>query len=101
MRVLVFFDLPMINPKDRKEYSQFRKFLIKSGFVMMQESVYSKIALNSTTAAIIMSNIRSHKPEKGLVQLLVVTEVQFSRIEYIIGENKSDTISDDRRLVIL
>ena len=39
MRILVFFDLPTETAKDRKNYSQFRKFLIKEGFIMMQESV--------------------------------------------------------------
>ena len=41
MRVIVFFDLPTISVEDRKEYTKFRKFLIKNGFLMMQESVYS------------------------------------------------------------
>lgn len=40
MRILIFFDLPTETAKDRKTYSKFRKFLIKEGFVMMQESVY-------------------------------------------------------------
>ena len=47
MRILVFFDLPTETSKDRKIYSKFRKFLIKEGFIMMQESVYSKLALNN------------------------------------------------------
>ena len=40
MRMIVFFDLPTETPQDRREYTRFRKFLIKSGFMMMQESVY-------------------------------------------------------------
>ena len=48
MRILVFFDLPTETSKDRKIYSRFRKFLIKEGFIMMQESVYSKLALNNS-----------------------------------------------------
>ena len=48
MRLLVFFDLPTITSLDKKEYRQFRKFLIKDGFIMMQESVYSKLALNQS-----------------------------------------------------
>ena len=81
MRVLVFFDLPTETSRDRKIYSKFRKFLIKEGFIMMQESVYSKLTLNnSITNAIREKN----KPPKGIVQMLVITEKQFSSMEYIV-----------------
>lgn len=35
MRVIVFFDLPTKTKKDRREYTRFRKYLVKGGFVMM------------------------------------------------------------------
>lgn len=44
MRVIVFFDLPTETNAQRREYTRFRKKLLKSGFLMMQESVYSKLA---------------------------------------------------------
>ena len=47
MRILVMFDLPVQTSLDRREYTKFRKHLIKSGFFMLQESVYCKISLNS------------------------------------------------------
>lgn len=46
MRMLIFFDLPVQTSKDRKEYRRFRNYLITNGFLMMQESVYVKLALN-------------------------------------------------------
>ena len=48
MRVLVLFDLPVLTGDQRREYARFRKFLLKSGFLMLQESVYCKLALNTT-----------------------------------------------------
>lgn len=101
MRVLVFFDLPTTTKKDIREYTKFRKFLIRSGFVMMQKSVYSKIALNTTAVDAIVRNVRKNKPPSGLVQLLSVTEKQFSRMEFIVGESKKDVLDTDDRLVIL
>lgn len=74
MRIIVMFDLPTITPAERQEYTKFRKFLLKSGFIMMQESVYTKIALNTPTADGIMQQIRNHKPPEGLVQVLTITE---------------------------
>lgn len=50
MRVIVMFDLPVRTSENLREYNRFRKFLIKSGFLMMQESVYCKLALNTTVA---------------------------------------------------
>ena len=40
MRMIVFFDLPAITVEEKRHYRQFRKLLIKNGFVMLQESVY-------------------------------------------------------------
>ena len=101
MRILVFFDLPVLTDKNRKDYREFRKFLIKSGFLMMQESVYCKLVQNSTAADAVMENVKRHKPNDGLVQLLRVTEKQYSKMEYIVGESTSNILDSDERLVIL
>ncbi len=101
MRVIVMFDLPVVTASDRREYSRFRKYLIKSGFLMMQESIYCKLAQNSTVADSIVENIRKNKPVSGLVQAMKITEKQFSKIEYIVGENSSEVLDSDERLVIL
>ena len=77
MRVLVLFDLPMVTAENHREYTRFRKFLLKSGFLMLQESVYCKLALNSTAVNAIIENVRKNKPAEGLVQLLTVTEKQY------------------------
>ena len=43
MRLLVFFDLPVVKREDRKEYQVFRRFLLNDGYTMIQYSVYSRI----------------------------------------------------------
>lgn len=101
MRILVFFDLPMTTNDELREYNRFRKFLIKSGFAMMQESVYTKIVLNSTAADALKNKVRKNKTKGGLIQMLTVTEKQFSDIELIVGDISSDVITSDERLVIL
>lgn len=101
MRVFVFFDLPTVTAADRREYSRFRKSLIKEGFLMMQESVYVKLALNATTAQSVMQAVRKKKPSRGLVQMLMVTEKQFARMEFVLGEYHSEIIDNEERLVIL
>ena len=101
MRVIVFFDLPTKTKEDLREYTKFRKHLIKYGFLMMQESVYTKIALNQNAANAICDFVRNNKPPAGLVQMLVVTEMQFSRMEFVIGSCDSNVVSTDERLLII
>ena len=101
MRMIVFFDLPVVALDDRREYTRFRKYLIKNGFMMMQESVYSKILLNQSAAIAVAEGIRKNKPLKGLVQLLSVTEKQYSKMEIIVGETSGDVISSDERFIEL
>ena len=63
--------------------------------------MYCKLALNQTVAKAVVNSVKSNKPKDGLVQLIVITEKQFSKMEYICGENKSNIIDSDSKLVIL
>lgn len=101
MRIIVMFDLPVETAKNKKDYVAFRKFLIKSGFLMMQESIYCKLAQNATAADSIVDNIRKNKPAAGLVQVLKITEKQYSKIEYIVGEARKQVLDTDERMVVL
>ncbi len=101
MRIIVFFDLPVLTSKQRRDYRDFRKFLLKSGFLMLQESVYCKLVQNPVVADVLQTNIRNNKPEEGLVQVLRVTEKQYSKMEYIVVEDHSQVLNNDERLVIL
>lgn len=101
MRVIVFFDLPTLTAKDRREYRRFRKKLLKSGFIMLQESVYCRMALNKNAADQITSQLRNDKPCAGIVMVLTITEKQFQRMEFISGSFVSDVIDSDERIVFL
>ena len=101
MRVIVFFDLPTETNEDKRNYRKFRRFLIKGGFLMLQESVYAKLALNFTQVEQIVSEVKKERPKKGSVQILSVTEKQFSKMEFISGEINSDIINTDERLLII
>lgn len=101
MRVLVFFDLPVLTVKNRRDYTLFHKFLVKSGFMMLQESVYCKLAQNNVAAESIVENVRRNKPDEGSVQVLRITEKQFNRMEYVVGEKHSEVLDTDEKLVIL
>lgn len=101
VRAIVFFDLPNVYLKDRKNYIMFRKYLLNEGFLMMQESVYSKIILNTEQAKLLIERIRKKAPKKGIIQVLTITEKQYSKIEFISGEVNTKIINNKDRLVIL
>ena len=60
MRMLVFFDLPVVTAKEKKDAAKFRKFLLKDGYNMVQWSVYSRICNGMDAAKI------SDTPGKGM-----------------------------------
>lgn len=101
MRAIVFFDLPNIYAKDKRNYQLFRKFLINEGFIMMQESVYSKIILNSEQSTLLIERIKKNSPKKGIIEVLTITEKQYAKIEFIIGESNTKIINSEERLVVL
>lgn len=101
MRLLLFFDLPVETSKDRREYSRFHKFLIKNGFIMMQKSVYSKLVINNVTSAAVKDKVSKNLPLVGIIEMLEVTENQFSRIDYLVGEKQTLVEESMDRLIEL
>ena len=101
MRVIVFFDLPTETLENKREYRKFHKLLIKSGFLMMQESVYSRMLITPSAGRSVLEIIRKNRPSEGIVQVMTVTEKQFAGMEYITGEHHSEVIDSDERLIIL
>ena len=101
MRILVFFDLPSESASERRAYTQFRKYLIKNGFMMLQKSVYCKLAANQTIVNAQIENLRKNKPPDGLVEVLTITEKQFARMEFIVGSRQGDIVDSDERYIEL
>lgn len=85
MRILLFFDLPVITKKQRKIYSDFRKYLIQQGYLMIQYSVYVKIFNNRDAAMKHTNSLYKNVPQEGHLRILIVTEKQYSKMQIIIG----------------
>ena len=64
-------------------------------------AAYCKIALNGSAVKGIVDSVHKNSPPEGLVQLLSVTEKQYSKMDLIVGETKSEVLDSDERLVIL
>lgn len=99
MRMIIFFDLPTLTDKNKADYRKFRKFLLKNGFIMMQESVYSKLVMSGNSSNLLKNKIKDNLPPSGIVELLQITEKQFASIDYLVGKSQSLVIDSEDRLV--
>lgn len=68
---------------------------------MMTESVYSRLAINKSSSTKIKRLIKENLPPKGDVQMLEITERQFSSIEYLVGTVKTNVVNTPERYVEL
>jgi CRISPR-associated protein Cas2 len=95
------FDLPVETSSQKKNYRDFRKFLLTSGFIMEQYSVYTKLVLNSSVMKAVYKKVEDKVPAKGRIQILSVTEKQYEDMIYLIGEKQSEIIDTTDRMTIL
>ena len=97
MRLVLFFDLPVVSKEDRRIYATFRKYLIKNGYIMMQYSVYCKIFANREAAVKHVNILQRNVPQKGQIRILLVTEKQYAKIEIIVGgkSNQEQVVNSD------
>lgn len=101
MRVILFFDLPMQTASEIKAYNRFLKHIKSEGFVMMQKSVYIKLAITQAKADALINRIEKEVPKEGLIDVLIITEKQFSGIMTLLGERVTNVITTDERLIEL
>ena len=101
MEMLCMFDLPVKTAKNRRDYRLFRKFLLKNGFVPLEESVYCRMIPSGHPLRTLQTLIRKNKPPEGIVALLTVTEHQFENMEFITGQWKSNVVDSAESVVEL
>ncbi len=80
--VFVFFDLPTATKKDRKNYAQFRKNLLKNGFAMLQYSIYIRHCSSRENADVHIKRVKSFLAPKGEIIIFTLTDKQFGMMEF-------------------
>lgn len=86
MRIIVFFDLPVVKKKERKIYTQFRRFLLNDGYDMLQYSVYSRLCNGTDMTNKHLKRLSSVLPEKGSIRCLTITEKQYEDMKFMVGK---------------
>jgi CRISPR-associated protein Cas2 len=85
MRMLVFFDLPVVTREERRAYTLFRRFLLNDGYDMIQFSVYGRIINGSDAQDKHLKRLAGNLPSEGSIRVLTVTEKQFASMQILVG----------------
>ena len=85
VRVLILYDLPMSEIEDRKEYTKFRRDILKLGCYLVQFSVYAKVIKNEIYYKSFIDKLRNILPEKGEVRVIKLTEKQYEDMIFLNG----------------
>lgn len=102
MKIICLFDLPTDTNDEKREYREFRKELISSGFYMMQFSVYVRTCPNREFAKKYVPRLKKISPRSGNIRVLMITEKQFQDMELILGKLKnSEEIIGINKIVVI
>lgn len=88
MRLIVFFDMPVVSKQERKVYSRFRRFLLRDGYDMIQYSVYARICNGQDAVNKHLTRLNENTPAQGSIRYMQVTEKQFTDIGVLVGKKK-------------
>lgn len=85
MRMMVFFDLPMVTRAEKRAYTVFRRFLLNDGYDMIQFSVYGRILNGTDSEQKHLKRLTANLPPAGSVRVLTVTEKQYANMLLLVG----------------
>ncbi|MCK9472753.1 CRISPR-associated endonuclease Cas2 [Sulfurimonas sp.] len=100
MWLFVFFDLPTKTKKERRKYTQFRNHLLKDGFIMMQFSVYTRICKGDDSIETHKKRVKEHIPPKGNVRMISITDLQYAKMETLIGIKTVEEKLEKKQLLL-
>lgn len=87
--IFAMFDLPVDSKEARRQYTRFRKTLLRNGFTMLQYSVYARHFVSEESSRSHRERIQSALPPAGQVRLLSVTDRQFGKMEVFYGKKRA------------
>lgn len=100
MWIMVLFDLPVIEKKERKEASDFRFFLLNNGFFMSQYSIYLKVLSGRDACEKYYRLIEKNLPNQGKVDILTITDRQYENIKSFIGKTSDQKKNPSQQLLL-
>lgn len=86
MWLFAMFDLPVKTKLERRRYAQFRKHLLREGFMALQYSVYARYFESEEASTACRRRVAARVPEDGRVRLVHITDIQFARMAVLFGK---------------
>ncbi len=83
---MVTFDLPVGDKEQRKAASDFRNYLLKDGYQMIQFSVYARPCVTFARQKTHIRRLKKNLPAEGSVRAIYVTRSQWERSYVINGK---------------
>lgn len=100
MWIMVLFDLPVVEKKERKEASKFRLFLKDLGFEMAQLSVYVRHTPGKEAVEAYRKKIQASLPSGGKVDILQFTDKQYENIISFRGTKRDSPKKNPEQFVL-
>jgi CRISPR-associated protein Cas2 len=101
MMLLIFFDLPTDTKKARREYGNFRRYLLKNGFMMLQFSVYVRVCKGQENIKNQLNKLKFALPSHGNIRALQITNNQYNAMEILLGTIKPEEAIANNQLILL
>ena len=100
MWLVTMFDLPVDTKDARREYTRFRKALLREGFMMLQYSVYARYFDSGEESDAHRARVRGALPPDGHVRLIAITDHQFGRMEVFQGKMRQEAEEPPAQLML-
>jgi CRISPR-associated protein Cas2 len=100
MWIFVMFDLPVSTRKERGLATMFRNNLLDIGFEMSQFSIYLKYCRTAEKAESIVKKVKRRVPRGGKVDILSITDKQFSNIVRLESGDQAEMSGEPAQLQI-
>lgn len=83
---MMLFDLPMQTTEQRRNYHNFRKWLLQKGYLFFQESVYVLLLRNISSARAELRALKAQVPREDTVHALPMNLNVFKTISALHGK---------------
>ncbi len=102
MRLIIFFDVPMVTKGDLKDYRLLIKYLKEEGYIRIQFSMYCKLCINAIAANTFSRRLLKNMPIKGDIRYLILSENQYQSIKTISTKfSLTEKITNRNRMLVI
>lgn len=92
--LMVTFDLPVVKKEQRKCATQFREWLIRDGYQMLQFSVYVRPCVSFARQQTHIRRLKLQIPPEGHVRAIFITRSQWER-SYVINGSPAKPVEPE------